>query len=303
MRHYGIVGPGALGLLWAAKLAPNHRVTLWGRSGPVSANYTLADAASSSLPKRIELEPLPEQIPDILLVTTKSYDALNAIGHVLSRWSGAAPVTVLFQNGVGSQEAIVSAHPALPIMGVATTEGANRPTQHALVHAGHGLTRLGILNAPAPGADLTLHHIANDFSAAGFATRIETDIRAALWSKLLINAGINAFTVLLDKPNGALLGHPYFEQHISRLSVELAGVSRAQGYPESPDAIETRIRAIAEATRENISSMLQDARTGRPTEIDHINGTISAAGRRHGIATPVNDMLWRAVKDQTPRTQ
>jgi 2-dehydropantoate 2-reductase len=34
----------------------------------------------------------------------------------------------------------------------------------------------------------------------------------------------------------------------------------------------------------------------RPTEIDVINGAILEYGRRHGIATPVNEALYLAIK-------
>jgi 2-dehydropantoate 2-reductase len=49
-------------------------------------------------------------------------------------------------------------------------------------------------------------------------------------------------------------------------------------------------------TSDNITSMLQDFRRGRPSEIDFINGAIAACGRRHGIATPVNDFVVALIK-------
>jgi len=44
-------------------------------------------------------------------------------------------------------------------------------------------------------------------------------------------------------------------------------------------------------TSDNITSMLQDFRRGRRSEIDFINGAIAAAGRKHGIPTPVNEFV------------
>ena len=37
--------------------------------------------------------------------------------------------------------------------------------------------------------------------------------------------------------------------------------------------------------------MLSDLHHGRRTEIDFINGALSALGRKHRIATPVNDTI------------
>ena len=42
--------------------------------------------------------------------------------------------------------------------------------------------------------------------------------------------------------------------------------------------------------------MLQDVRSGRPTEIDWINGEVARRGRGHHVATPVNDALLKLVE-------
>jgi 2-dehydropantoate 2-reductase len=42
--------------------------------------------------------------------------------------------------------------------------------------------------------------------------------------------------------------------------------------------------------------MLQDVRSGRPTEIDWINGEVVRRGRQHGVPTPVNEALLKLVE-------
>jgi 2-dehydropantoate 2-reductase len=42
--------------------------------------------------------------------------------------------------------------------------------------------------------------------------------------------------------------------------------------------------------------MLQDVMKGRRTEIDYLNGYVSAQGRRLGVPTPVNDAVVAAVR-------
>ena len=49
------------------------------------------------------------------------------------------------------------------------------------------------------------------------------------------------------------------------------------------------------------ASMLQDLEKCRDTEIDHINGLVCAAGRRHGFATPVNDLVVALVHEAQAR--
>ncbi|MAL98937.1 MAG: 2-dehydropantoate 2-reductase [Alteromonadaceae bacterium] len=293
IADYGIIGPGSIGLLWAVKLRAAHSVALWGRSGPMGLSLEFMQGETIS--ESFTFEPRG-RAPGTALVTTKAYDTVRALDGAIKRWRQPPRAIVLFQNGVGSQDEVQQRFDHIPLLAVSTTEGANRTADGALVHAGSGLTRLGPLNASGA---VWAEKIGADFCAAGFDTRLETDIRIALWEKLLINAGINAFTVLLDCPNGALRGHSFFEAQLPPLCYELAVVSQASGYPASAEIIEARIRTVAEKTAGNISSMLQDVRSGRPTEINVINGAVVRAGITLGIATPVNRMLADAVAART----
>ena len=53
---------------------------------------------------------------------------------------------------------------------------------------------------------------------------------------------------------------------------------------------------VCRDTGANISSMLQDVRNNRRTEIDAINGAVVRAGRRLGLAMPENEALVKAIK-------
>ena len=53
---------------------------------------------------------------------------------------------------------------------------------------------------------------------------------------------------------------------------------------------------VMEMTRPNVSSMLQDIRAGRRTEIESINGAVARLGKELGIATPVNNWLTAMVQ-------
>jgi len=56
------------------------------------------------------------------------------------------------------------------------------------------------------------------------------------------------------------------------------------------------VESVCRATAANHSSMYQDVTSGRPTEIDSINGVIVAEGRRLGVPTPVNEAVWWLVR-------
>jgi 2-dehydropantoate 2-reductase len=232
--------------------------------------------------------------PVLLLVTTKAGDAQAALDPVLQHLDQRVPV-VLFQNGLGCQQAIADRWPDRPILAASTTEGANRPDPYLLVHAGRGQTWVGGLTDA--GRRCTPQAV-EQLAASGLVVHGEADINQRLWGKLAVNAGINAFTAILDCPNGDILAHPFFLEQIDGLTEEIANVMALEAsHPLSAKDIKTRIENVAISTEKNTSSMRSDRQQGRKTEIDVINGYIADRGQALGIATPVNQMLTRQVKE------
>ena len=124
--------------------------------------------------------------------------------------------------------------------------------------------------------------------------------------KLVVNAMINPLTVIFDCKNGELFNRrPIF--HLMRLL--LAEASQViHSLPElgpdpeaasrfSVEKLEAIVLNVAEKTAKNTSSMLQDVRAGRPTEIDYINGYIVKKGKEQGIECKTNEKLIQLVKE------
>ncbi|WP_228702913.1 ketopantoate reductase family protein [Marinobacter gelidimuriae] len=229
----------------------------------------------------------------LLLVTTKAGDTLSAMEGWLPHIAEDTPV-VLFQNGLGRQQAVAERWPDRPILAASTTEGANRPEPDVLVHAGVGDTWVGPLTDSAYACT---EFVVQQLTQSGLRVHAENNIMPRLWQKLVVNAGINAFTALLDCPNGAIVDAPLYRQTIDGLCSEIAALLQTDtGERATPQALRERIEAIAKNTASNTSSMRADVNAGRKTEIDFINGYLVQCGQRHGIATPVNQMLVQRVQ-------
>jgi len=63
--------------------------------------------------------------------------------------------------------------------------------------------------------------------------------------------------------------------------------------------LERMVVSLAKATARNTSSMLQDVRVGRQTEIDYINGYIVRRGEELGIQCVMNYMLLHMIKGKS----
>ena len=222
----------------------------------------------------------PGDEPELILVTTKAGDTLDAVAGVINQFAIDTPI-LLFQNGLGSQQAVSKRGPERPILAASTTEGANRPESGLLVHAGTGDTWVGPMTSPAKA---TVRKAVTMLATSGLNIHPETDIVQRLWQKLIINAGINPYTAILDCPNGKILDAPLYQSTIDQLCLELSQLmDAAVRIRQTPDALRERIEQVARNTAGNTSSMRADVQRGRQTEIDFINGYVAKLGKELGI--------------------
>ncbi len=232
---------------------------------------------------------------DIAIVAVKSYqsdDAAAAAAQLLA----ADGLAITLQNGVGNLTLLdARCGPERSTAGV-TTQGARLLEPGVVLDSGAGQTDLGCRRTLSAAAARHVAALASVFNSAGLDTRTVTDIDGLLWSKLAVNAAINPLTALLELPNGALLASPGLVEIMSEAARETAAVASAQGITLSSGDPIAQARDVASRTAVNESSMLQDMRRGRPTEIDAICGAIVTKGHELAVPTPVNARLLELVR-------
>ena len=126
------------------------------------------------------------------------------------------------------------------------------------------------------------------------AIRVETtdDFISVAWDKLVRNAatGICALT----RTSMGVMAEPAARELALGLIREIVAVGEAEGAVFSPE-LEQKFFASYEGN-ETWTSIAKDARDGKPTEWDARNAVIGRIGRKHGIATPINDAITTLLK-------
>ena len=85
--------------------------------------------------------------------------------------------------------------------------------------------------------------------------------------------------------------NPVMTRLMSAVCDECERVAVSNGIRLPEGSMNKRVRNVARDTSANISSMLQDVRNGRQTEVAQINGAFCEFGRRKGVPTPLNSAL------------
>lgn len=307
----GIVGAGAMGSLFGARLAASGcEIHLVVRRESEAAQIRrqglrVTSVVGREMPGDLVVAPASVTAAgnggpapcagacDLVMVMVKAYDTAGAAPAVLSLLGGQTLVLTL-QNGLGNAETLVSngIHPSRLLCGV-TTQGASLVGVGHTLHAGGEETLIGWfagdgragLRANAAGRALAA------LGAAGFQVRMCDPIVPWLWAKLVINVAINPVSALLGAPNGRLPLLPGVEGVMRAALDEACAVASASGVDLPFTDPWERVLSVVRATAANRSSMLQDVERGRPTEIEAICGEVRRRGAPLGVPTPVNSCL------------
>lgn len=258
-----VIGPGALGLLYASRLSRVVPTAVIARS---AARVKLLKSVSVGGQRYRPTVFAPEKLPltDLAIVLVKGYDTQAALR--LARAMGAKR-TLSLQNG------LVQAVP----QGISTA-GAHRKAGKVIV-AATGETLL-----PRGFEDL-----AAQLRAAGLSARVSSNIDRARYLKLLANVCINPVTALFRIRNGEIRNAPYAKL-ATTLAMEAARVLRLN----AKNAVQ-HVMKVAAATAANRSSMLQDVEAGRRTEIHQLTGALLQMARTRRVKAPTHEAMLRLI--------
>ena len=305
----GVMGAGSIGGYFGGMLARSgHQVTLIARGAHLQAiqqeglriirddeQFTLrcpADVGATDDP--VDVGPV-----DLLLLTVKTYHNQQAVQDMLPM-VGPDTTVLCLQNGIDSYEAAeqqVGAERVLP--GAAYIE-AGMPDPGVVTQKG---LVVRIVFGELDGSESRRgSQIRETLEAAGIPALFTQDIGQTLWSKFLFIATMAGVTTLSRQTLAELLVREEWRQVVLSCMREIEAVGRATGV-----SLETRIvddtMEYMEANLEQMhASMHADIMSGKPLELEALNGAVVRAGRAAGVATPINDVIYAMLKPYAPGT-
>jgi len=294
-----VVGCGAVGSLFAANLSTLDDVEVWAydlaRDHVEAINrdglrLTGAGEVVGNVSATSDAGELPAC--DFGIVATKAMHTDAAIAATAHAFGDGAVASV--QNGIGNEE-VLARHCERVIRG--TTFPAGKLTAPGVVQWDvKGDTTFGPFEDRPATAD-EIERLAETCTRGGMPSEAVADARGPQWRKVIFNAATNPLGALTGLTHGRVCEQPSLRALASRLVDEGKAVAGAQGIELDSDPEEL----IDYAARPDVAyghkaSMLQDVEAHRQTEVDFLNGGIAGFGRRLGVPTPANEMIWSLMK-------
>jgi 2-dehydropantoate 2-reductase len=310
-KKIGVAGAGNIGCFVGGMLAASGRdVALLARPrviAEIEANG-LRLTSFEGLDRRIAASELtlsedPAIFADasVVLVTVKSADTAE-IAESIAQHARADAVIVSLQNGVGNVAVLrEKLRGGLVLAGMVPFN---------VIAMGDGRFHR------ATSGDIVIEQddagTAEKLSAPGLTMRPSADIIGVQWGKLLVNLN-NALNALADLPLRRQLAQRAWRRLFADQMTEGLAALRAEGIrPVSstpipanwtpallrlPDAVfEIMLGRTMKIDPEARSSMWEDLQRGRRTEIDYLQGVITAIADRHGLQVPLSRRIVELVK-------
>jgi 2-dehydropantoate 2-reductase len=287
--HIVVLGAGAIGSVYGARLSAANDVTLVAReahAARVNADGLRITGIDESVYRLRAVTALQEMPADTLvLLTTKVSDSDAAVRSIATL---VRPDTTILciQNGLYSEDVVKAiVGDRCLVLRAITNLGAIFKTP--------GVIELKALSSTLIEASPASDRIAGVFIASGIDTIVSGRIKEEMWRKLIVNCVINPINAMTRTEVGAIADERL--DPLKRLIVdECVGVARRDGVEFDGDLVDAINQRYGSSR--NRSSMQQDLLQGRRTEIDFLNGAVVRLGATFGIACPVNQALTMIIR-------
>ena len=275
MTHVAVVGPGAIGATMAAAVR-GAELLLCGRTPHERLVVEREGGATAVIPGPVLTDPAAVSPVDVVLLAVKAHQT-EAAAPWLAALCRPETVVVVLQNGVEQRELVG------PYAGGATVLPAVVWVPAEAAAPGHvrvrGDVRVTLPDEPAA------HRVAQLVEGIELAD----DFTTLAWRKLAINA-VAGLMVLAGRRAG-MFRRPDVRALARDLALECLAVARGEGADLSDRVADELAEEFAGYPEDLGSSILFDYEGGRRLEWDARNGVVARLGARHGIATPVSDVI------------
>jgi 2-dehydropantoate 2-reductase len=301
-RNYAIIGTGALGGFYGAKLqkagldvhfllkSDYEHVSQFGLIvQSKDGDFTLPQVNAYN-----NVEKMPQcDVVIVALKTTQNYLLPQLLPPVVKDGG----VVLVLQNGLGIEEEVAHIVSNVNVIGGLCFLCSNKVRQGHIHHVDYGKIVLGeyAKNNHAAGITSRMQQIADDFQNAGISIELAEDLLWARWQKLVWNIPYNGLSVILNARTDELMADVYTRQLVEQLMYEVVAGAKSNGRIIPDSFIQTMLDYTLKM-KPYRTSMKIDYDERRPLEIEAIFGKPLSIAQAAGVNLPQISCLYNQLK-------
>jgi 2-dehydropantoate 2-reductase len=303
LQKISVIGVGAIGAAYASKLYDFDPgcvsiITDKARYERYSKNEFIVNDKAYNFKYVLPDEKC--EPADLIMIAVKHHNLPQAVEDIRNH---VGPDTIILSllNGISSEE-IVGQRYGMDKMLYSMCVGIDAVRSQNKIH----FTNFGQINfgeKQNKAYSSKVESVKELFDRAKIPYVIPEDMIYTLWWKFMVNVGINQSSALLKAPYGVFLEVKEAYELMESAMKEVIELSNRMGINLNEDGIAQFKEVMKTLSPVGKTSMLQDIEAGRKTEVEMLGCTVCELGQKYGVAAPVNETLFRAIRTMEKMAQ
>jgi len=298
IQKVSIIGLGALGIMYAhhfTQKLPKENVRIIADEKRIQKYQSEGVFCNGERCEFHYVTPEEPVEPADLLIFTVKFHGLEEAIRLAKHHVGENTIIISALNGIISEELIGQAYGFDHVL-YCVAQGMDAvKVGNQLTYAHKGILVFGD-KEPGVMSEKT-KSLSEFFDSIEFPYQVDTNMNHRLWGKFMLNVGVNQ-TVAVYKGNyGTVQQEGEARNTMIAAMREVIAVSEKAGVPLSEEDLQYWLDVLSKLSPEGKPSMAQDVDAKRPSEVELFSGTVIQLGKKYGIDTPVNKMLYEKIKE------
>ena len=296
IQSTAIIGMGALGLLYG-----NQIVSRLGSSGlrfiadrKRIQKYHSMEFTVNGEHRTFPMEDCETAAPADFVIVAVKYNALPEALNTMKNCVGPDTTIISVMNGISSEQMIGERYGREKVL-YSIAQGMDAMKfGSSLTYTQAGELRVGALS---PEQNNRLEAMTAFFDRAGISYTVEDDILHRLWGKFMLNVGVNQTCMAYETTySGTLVPGEAHDTMIGDMR-EVIRLAHAEHVNLTEQDLDSYIDLLKTLSPDGMPSMRQDSLSHRPSEVEMFSGTVREMAKKHGLTTPVNDRLYKRIRE------
>lgn len=295
IKNVTIIGMGALGTLFGyeiqSKIGRENVAFLMDEARCEKNKTAVYKVNGEPFDFRI-ISPKEAAPADLIIVSTKATGLTEAL-DTMAPAVGDETIIISAINGVVSEEILAERFGADKVIH-AVAQGMDAAFfDRSVTFENPGVFCLGIVD---PAMREKLDALTAFFESISFPFRLEEDIMRRIWSKFMLNVGVNQVCMVCGVGYGGVSEPGSLPRALMVAAMREAKLAaEAKGIHLTEKDLSDYVDLMASLAPDSMPSMAQDRINKKRSEVELFAGTVRRIAAEHGFLVPVNDYLYREV--------
>ena len=238
-------------------------------------------------------------VVDYVIVGVKLWDTED-VGRAIAPMVAPGTTVLSLQNGVECDETLASVVGAEHLIGGVAFIATSIREPGVIEHI--GTMQRVVVGERAGGSSPRVEALQQMMLQAGITAEMSEDIERTIWEKFVFLVGLSATTTMLRTTLGPIREDPENRKLLLNIMRETVAVGRAKGIDLPDDYADDRLAFADGLPADMTSSMHHDLKAGNRLEVAWLSGAVARFGDEVGVATPINQTVFAALRPHaTPR--